>query len=235
MSRAASEVPSTGSSVATLAAITFKRLTRGKALWIGALIAALPLIYASVVKAGHGSASAGDLFRLPVLLLVLLPAMFVSASIGEEIEDRTSTYLWSRPIARWAVLAGKLSALVPVVIALIVGGWVVASEGWSGAAPSLRSCAALGAASVASALVAAGIATIVPRHGMAMTIGYMLVDTFIGALPFSLRELSISHQADVLANLDGGSPGIATPLVAMLVVSGLWAAIALSRIRRLEV
>jgi len=33
------------------------------------------------------------------------------------------------------------------------------------------------------------MATVAPKHGMALTIGYMLVDLFIGAMPFSLNEL----------------------------------------------
>ena len=86
----------------------------------------------------------------------------------------------------------------------------------------------------ATSFVAAGIATVMPRHGMAMTIGYMLVDLFIGAMPFSLAELSITHQTGVLAQLGGPSP-VATPLVAMAAVAGTWAAIGLVRIRRFEV
>ena len=111
-------VPSTSQAVWTLAAVTLKRLGRGKALWIGGLLAALPVLSASVLHARRFAASPDDLFKPTTLLLVLLPAMFIGASLGEEIEDRSSTYLWSRPIARGAVLAGKLCALTPIVIAL---------------------------------------------------------------------------------------------------------------------
>src|SRR5262249_18729219 len=118
-------VPTTLSPVWTLAAITLKRLGRGKALWIGALSAALPPVFgiafsATRLHAHGGTRAPDDLFSITVGLLAMLPAMFVGSSIGEEIEERTSTYLWSRPIARWAVLAGKLCALTPIVIALIV-------------------------------------------------------------------------------------------------------------------
>jgi len=233
-------VPTTSSTVWTLAAVTLKRLGRGKALWIGALIAALPPIFAAVFSATrlhtrHVTPAPDDLFNISVSLLVILPAMFVGASIGEEIEERTSTYLWSRPIARGAVLAGKLCALMPIVILLIVGGWYAGVFIWAEAAPSLASCIALAAGCVATSLVAAGIATVVPKHGMALTIGYMLVDLFIGAMPFSLNELSVTNQTRELANLFGGQPAIATPLIAMIAVSGVWAAVGFVRIRRLEV
>jgi len=233
-------VPTTLSPVWTLAAVTLKRLGRGKALWIGALIAALPpalaIVFAATkFHARHAALSPDVLFGISQGVLVVLPAMFVGASIGEEIEGRTSTYLWSRPIARWAVLAGKLCALTPIVIVLIVGGWYAGIIILTQAAPSLTSCVALAAECVATSLVAAGIATVVPKHGMALTIGYILVDLFIGAMPFSLNELSLTNQAHELANLFGGQPAIATPLVAMIAVSSVWAAVGFVRIRRLEV
>lgn len=229
-----SVVPTTLSTVWTLAGITLKRLGRGKALWIGGMLAALPVMYATAVHARHAAPAPDDLFKLSLLLLAMLPAMYVGASIGEEIEDRTSTYLWSRPITRWAVLAGKLCALTPIVIALVVGGWYIGIMIWTEAAPPLASCLALAAGCVAASLVAAGIATLVPKHGMALTIGYMLVDLFVSAMPFSLNELSITYQANVLANLGGAPRAIVTPLIAMGVVAGLWGAVGFLRIRRLE-
>jgi ABC-type transport system involved in multi-copper enzyme maturation permease subunit len=227
-------VPTMLSTLWTLAGVTLRRLVRGKALWIGVLLAALPSIYAVIVRGRHAAASPDDLFKLSMLLLALLPAMFVGASVGEEFEDRTTTYLWSRPIARWAVLAGKLCVLAPIVIALLVAGWTAGIVIWTKDAPSLTSCLALIAGGLATSLIAAAIATVVPKHGMAFTIGYLLVDAFIGALPFSLNTLSITHQTDVLANLGGPPLMIAAPLIAMAVVSGLWGVVGLLRIRRIE-
>jgi hypothetical protein len=227
-------VPSTLSTVWTLAGVTLKRLGRGKALWIAVLFAALPVVYASLVRNRHLSDSAKDLFTVSTLLLAIVPAMFVSSSIGEEIEDRTSTYLWSRPIARWAVLVGKLCALTPIVIALVVGGWYVAVQVERASAPLATSCVALAAGGVAASLIAAGIATVLPKHGMSLTIGYMLVDVFIGAMPFSLRELSITHQTAVLAQLGSEPPATSSALIAMAVVAGVWSVVAFARIRLLE-
>jgi ABC-type transport system involved in multi-copper enzyme maturation permease subunit len=232
--RSDKEVPTTLSTVMTLAGVTLKRLGRGKALWIGGLFAALPVAYATGVHARHVTPAPDDLFKISLLLLALLPAMYIGASIGEEIEDRTSTYLWSRPIARWAVLAGKLCALTPLVIALIVGSWYAGIRIWTEAAPSVMSCVALAAGCVTASLVAAGIATVVPKHGMALMICYMLVDLFIGALPFSLSALSITNQANVLAQLGGSPASIGTPVIALAVIAGLWGAVGFARIRRLE-
>jgi len=229
--------PTSWSTVQTLAGVTLRRLSRGKALWIGAMIAALPLVYAFIVR-GHGAASPAaspdDLFTFVRPLLALLPGMFIGASIGEEIEERTSTYLWSRAIERWVVLAGKLFALAPIVVGLVVVAWIASTAILSHAPPTAISCVALAAGALAASLTAAGISTVVPKHGMALTTGYMLVDNFIGVLPVSLREVSITYQAGALAHLDGGPAVVATPVIALAVIAAVWGVIGFARIRRLE-
>jgi ABC-type transport system involved in multi-copper enzyme maturation permease subunit len=228
-------VPSAATTVRTLAGITLVRLGRGKALWISLLFAALPVATAVVMRAYRVPSSHGEaLFLVLQLVLALLAAMLVASSIGEDIEDRTATYLWSRPIARWAVPVGKLCALAPIVIALTVASWYAAIRVWTGAAPPAVSGLALAAGGAAASLVAAGIAAIVPRHAMALTIGYLLVDSFLSAWPFSLREITIAHQISALAG-NADDAAIAAPLIALLAIGAVWAAIGLWRIRRLEV
>jgi hypothetical protein len=226
-------VPPASAMIWTLVGVTLKRLTRGKALWIAAALAALPVVFASVLAARGRPASASELFAPTMLLFAVLPALLVGASVGEDIEDRTSTYLWSRPIARWAVLAGKLIALTPIVVALLVGGWAIAAA-VAGSAPSVAAALGLAAGAAATSLVVAGIAVVVPRHGMALTIAYLLVDLFIGELPASVQQLAVTYHTRVLAGLDG-APGIAAPLIGLAVIAGVWTAIGLHRIRRIEV
>jgi hypothetical protein len=99
--------------------------------------------------------------------------------------------------------------------------------------PSAASWGALVAGCVAISLVAAAIAVVVPKHGMALTIGYLLLDNFFGVLPLSLAELSLTHHAHELAQL--GEPGVVKPAIALIAIAGVWTAIGLARIRRLEV
>jgi ABC-type transport system involved in multi-copper enzyme maturation permease subunit len=227
------EVPPTSVLIRTLAGVTLKRLTRGKALWIAAVLAALPVVFASVLQARGRPASPSELLAPSLLLFAVLPALLVGASVGEELEDRTSTYLWSRPIVRWAVLAGKLIALIPIVVVLSVGGWVVAGV-LAGGAPSVAGGLGLAAGAIASSLVVAGIAVVVPRHGMALTIAYMLVDLFVGELPVSVQQLAVTYHTRVLAGLQG-PPAIAAPLIGLVAIAGVWTAIGFRRIRRIEV
>lgn len=228
-------VPGARTMIATLAGVTLTRLGRGKALWIGAMFAALPLIYAVLVHSGRFGFEASTQFGISSLLLAVLPAMFVGASVGEEIEDRTSTYLWSRPIARWIVLAGKLVALTPIVVVLIVGGWYLEVRLASNAGPPVASIIALAAGTIASSLAVTGIAVVVPKHGMALTIAYMLVDLFIGAMQFSMRSLSITYQVRTMAGMGDDPQAYVAPAIAMAVLAGVWFAIGLLRIRRVEV
>jgi hypothetical protein len=197
--------------------------------------AALPIVTAAILHAYRVSTSHDDaMFGVLQLVQALLAAMLVASSIGEDIEDRTATYLWSRPIARWAVPVGKLCALAPIVIALTVAGWFAAIRVWTGAAPPAISGLALAVGGAAASMVAAGIAIIVPRHAMAVTIGYLLLDSFLSVLPFSVREITIGHQVSALAGT-ADDAGIAVPLIALIAISAVWAAIGGSRIRRLEV
>src|SRR5262249_23175356 len=151
-----------------------------------------------------------------------------AASVGEEIEDKTTAYLWSRPVPRGSILAGKLVALVPIAIALqLISVATATLAGW-GQVPSAASFAGFAAAVGAGSGIAAGISTLVPRYGMALTMCYMLLfDLVIGELPASLREISVTAQAREIAL--GGD--IAQAFVMMAIVGGVWLGIAVWRMR----
>ena len=125
-----------------------------------------------------------------MFVLAVVPAMFVASSIGEEIEDRTITYLWSRPLPRWHVIAGKLVALAPVAIGHLAPRLAGRRCKVGTDAPSRRDgrSSASPLPRVAISMVAAGIATLAPKHGMALAIIYMLLfDVPVGEIPASLQ------------------------------------------------
>jgi ABC-type Na+ efflux pump permease subunit len=227
-------IPSGLATTATIAALTWTRLLRGRALWVGFLIAVLPLMYASAMRS-VGETTGGELFGIEVLILAVLAPMFVGSSIGEEIEDRTTTYLWSRPVPRWAILAGKLVALAPLATLIVLVSWIAACRIAWDTWPSLQTCGALAAGAVAISFVAAGIATLAPRHGTALTIVYLLFFDFpLGILPATVRELSVAHQVRTLAGTSPFEDGSVSAAVALAIISGLWILVAALRVRRLE-
>ncbi|HEY5921216.1 MAG TPA: hypothetical protein VIV11_06080 [Kofleriaceae bacterium] len=221
------DVPSSAAALVTIAGVTWRRLLRGRALWVAFVIAALPLILASLTR---------DLDPVAVvqtLVMCLLPPVFVASAVGEEIEERTSTYLWSRPLARWTLLVGKLIALAPVAVALICIGWFLATK-TIGADVSSRSMLAFAAGGFAISTVSAGIGTLVPRHGMALSIVYFVVlDLIVGAIPASVQNISVTRQVRLLSGLDDPS-AITEPAITMAVIAAVWLAIGLWRIRKLE-
>lgn len=224
------------SSAFVIAQLTLTRLLRGRAVWVSVIIAALPVAFAAALRSNGDKRIAVDALVFEMLLLAVLPAMFVASSIGDDIEDRTATYLWSRPVPRWSVLAGKLLALAPLSAALVAGSWITSIVVGESRLPSAISIVALAAGAIVVCTVAAGIATLVPRHGMPLTIAYMLFfDLPIGIMPISLAKLSVTHQLRALAQVvpeikdspSGGAIGLA-------VLGTVWLALALWRMRRLE-
>jgi len=221
----------------TIAAVAVRRMLRGRALWVGAIIATLPIGYAALTaaKAESGQAGAAKVFAFVQLMLAVLPALFVASSIGEDIEDRTITYLWSRPIPRWSVLVGKLIATVPVIWLLSIASWCLAILA-GGQEPTAESCLALLLGGTALSIIAAAIATLAPRYAMALTVVYMLFfDLPLGVMPAAIRYLSITHHdrtiADLAANAEDSPTSAA---IGVIVIGAVWAVIALWRIRRVE-
>lgn len=224
-------VPSVATVLLTLMRVSLLRLVRARALWVSIVIACLPIILGAVHR---GRTGATDLIAVvQAIVLALLPPLFVASAIGEEIEDRTATYLWSRPIPRWTLVIGKLLALSPIAIVLVAGSWYVACLVADEPA-SAQSVVALGLGAFAIATVSAGLATVVPRHGMAISVVYLVVfDLGLGLIPASINSLSITRQVLVAAGLRESVP-LAQPAITMLAIAGVWLAIALVRIRRLE-
>ena len=69
----------------------------------------------------------GYLFLLYPQTLCLLLALLYGASIpGSELEGRTLTYLFTRPIARWRVVVGKYLAIVAAMLPPMLGSLVIA-------------------------------------------------------------------------------------------------------------
>ncbi|MBX3158608.1 MAG: ABC transporter permease [Deltaproteobacteria bacterium] len=232
------EVPTAAATTLTMAALTLKRLARGRVLWVGAIIAALPVMFGALLRARRGPepAALGDLLWFATLLIAVLPGLFVASSVGEDIEDRTTTYLWSRPVQRGAIVIGKLVAILPILWVLVLASWAASTQVGAQLAPTPNALLAVAGGVTAAAMIAAALATLVPRHGLALTTVYMLfIDFPIGALPASLRYISVSHHVHTIASVRGraaDAPSLAA--IALGVICVVWLAIALRRISRLE-
>lgn len=229
-------VPGGLSTMLAIAGVTWKRLLRGRALWAAAVLAFVPLTYAVGMRAAEIERGLRpNLFIFEQLVMSVLAPMFVASSIGEEIEDRTSTYLWSRPVPRWAVLLGKLVALAPIPGVLVGASWYVGLKVGMNLEPMARSYVALFAGGVTVAMIASGLAVLVPRHGMALTVVYMLFDAAMSNIPASIENLTVSYNVRAIAQVPSITEGDpATGAMWLAVIGAVWLAVGLWRIRRLE-
>jgi hypothetical protein len=217
-----SSPPSTGAAISAIARVTFKRSTRGVLPGIALVISILPPL----------AARALDAFRLVQLLLVILPPMFVASSIGEELEERTAAYLWSRPVARWTIVVGKLLALAPMCAAFVTGSAVVAGFAGDATLRGAPPIVAVAASALATCAAVAGIAALLPRHAMIFSIVYLLVDMALGEFDASLHLVSLNYATRSVAGLTGSSA--ITGAIGLVAIASIWLAVAFRRIRRLE-
>lgn len=235
MSGAGQKIPTAIGAVREVAGLTLRRVSRGRTLWVAGIIAVVPVVFGALLRSvGTRGNLTDELLSFQLLVLAVLPPMFIASSIGEEIEDRTITYLWSRPIPRWAVVVGKLLALAPISMVLIAVSWHLACTLGLKEVPAVRSHVALVAAAGVISAVATGVAVLVPRHGMALTIGYMLIDFFLGLIPASIENLSVLHHVNAISLPKPDGPGVATSAVWLAGVAAAWVSAALWRIRNLE-
>jgi ABC-type transport system involved in multi-copper enzyme maturation permease subunit len=225
--------------VVTIARVTVMRAIRGRALWIALGIAMLTIAFAAVLVAASRShrAEIELLLTGEMFVLVIVPPMLTASSIGDDIEDRTSTYLWSRAIPRWTVLVGKLVALAPITMGIVAGTWAVAVKIGDPQELTPGVVGGIAGAALAVSCISAGLATLVPKHGMAVAMIYVFVfDLWVGLVPASLQNICVSYQARMIGSIDRTSRDTSptTAAIFMAAVSLLWLGIGLWRIRRIE-
>jgi len=234
-------VPTAGEAISIIAGLTLKRLLRGRLVWFVGIAAGLPSLIALAMANKHQEADHVARVTLGTVqfLFAILAPMLVGSSIGDELGSKTATYLWSRPLPRWTILVGKLVVLGPVTAAILAGSWTLSLLLGHG----LLSGQAIGAVALgglAVSIVVAAIATIGPRHGIAFSLLYvLLIDLPIGAIPASIRQLSVIHQTSILAGLPGelGQPATGSPVEAaiwLVAMSAVWLAVALHLLRKRE-
>lgn len=224
--------------------LTWKRLWRGRALWISAVLAALPLLLCLAVY-GHGSSPEDEwetiaqlVLRLPILLAA---AVHLAPAVGEEVELKTLSYLWSRPVQRPDLLLGKLLAVVPalallfaVVNALV---WLIMMGGDAGSHDALVSLGRIELATVGEAAAAgafaAGAGAIFPRHPFALVIGYvMLVDQLLSIIP-GIANASIAYHALAIGGFTiraGQSESLLAGVIGLTTLGFGWLSIGMVRI-----
>ena len=212
------------------------RALRAKAMIGAAVVALLPYMFAASLHQSHHDDRA-TVFTIAALAAVVIVALVVAGPIGEEFEERTMTYLWSRPIPRGSVIAGKLVALAPIAMILVgasVGASFATMTGDAARSSVGDGVAAAAGGMLAMSALAAAISTLVPRQALALTIAYLFfIDLPLGVIPARLQLASITYHQAELTRLDLDESRVAAWIgLGAITIVGL--AVAMWRVRRIE-
>ncbi len=179
-------VPSALDTMRLLTSLSLRRARRGKLVWLTLAILALPTLAALLaLLSGNGGKAFFDKL-LDVLLRYLTPfimALHASATVAEEVQGKTITYLFSRPVARWTLPIGKyLGNLVVNATLLCLAVAVLYLIAMLGEGTDLfRELPALAMAVFSVALAAVHFGALAAAFG-AMATGFPFVATLIYVL-----------------------------------------------------
>jgi ABC-2 type transport system permease protein len=214
-------------STALIARVHLVRSLSSKRWLLCVLVALLPVVCAALIAGATRRASPAMLathFGWLVLLQIVVPLVALiagSAVVAEEIEDRTITYLFTRPIPRAALLFGRLIAtvvLIEALLALTVCLLLLACERAHGKVGPIDGgiSGPLYAAVLLGGLVYSGLFAALGaffRHPMLVGIGYAFaVEGFLANLPgknqsitvqYYLRSVIADKGSDVWNRLEG--------------------------------
>lgn len=232
--------------ILTIARWYRRRLVRGRALWITGLLALVPALLA-LLSGDKSSPDVSSRWEGPTelglrFIAQLAPALHLANALGEELELRTYTYLWSRPIHREALLLGKLLGALPILLAatlLSIGlAWPIALGDMAGTELPLLGQTLLAAAAtcVAASCFAIGIGALVPKHPFVLALGVLAAGQVMSVVP-NVANLSISHHARALAGRPDFGGGAETPAAAatwLAILAFVWLVVAVWRARKAE-
>ncbi len=212
------------------------------------LLSALPVAVAGIV-AGFSEEADVNFLLDGLIVAAILPIVtmaLATAAFGDEIDDRTLSYLVLKPLPRWRIVAPKLMASIivsgPLIIAGGVGATVIGVE--AGAQPALAIAAALavGGIAYASIFTWAGLVT-TQALGFALVYVVLWEGVIVSFLP-GVRYLSVRGYAlGILHGIDDKSfEAVAERAVELPAAVGGAAAVTLAfafftvrRLRRMDV
>lgn len=234
--------------------LTLVQLTQRRRYIIVLLLSAVPIALAVIYWFSNESTRPDlidfhDLMTEQVLNSVVLPIaalLLATATLGDEVEDKTLGYLTLKPIPRWQIVVPKMAATVlsvgvPVVLSGIVMSLLI-SDGDIGTSLATGAGLAVGAAAYGVVFAWGGLAT---RQAIAFGLVYVFLwEVSISTLFSGLRFISIrQYTLGVIRGLDDGrlqdSGGVALDfapaLIGALVIVLLFGWLTERRLRLMDV
>ena len=186
-----------------------RRVLVSRRLLVCALLALVPVAVATVILVASQRLGPPPAIEMGWLLQVqvvvpLIALVLGSAAVSEEVEDRTITYLFTRPIPRAAILLGRWAAAAVVTCALLGISTTIVFEilrrsvvghpdhGFpAGFAVRVLQTALLGGFVYSGLFATLGA---VLKRPIIVGLGYTFaVETFLANLPGSNRNITVLH------------------------------------------
>jgi ABC-type transport system involved in multi-copper enzyme maturation permease subunit len=217
-------VPGFGTSVAAHVRLGMVRTVRGRKLRLGIVATVLVVVAAVASRYLADEADPADVVKTAVqlgffwMLAFLLPFLFASGAIAEEVENRTMTFLAIRPAGRLALTLGKLVVAWVFSAGLLVLGVIVLHIGAYATEPSdmidemstsARSAGALALLAFCyCAICLFWGALVVEASGLVSTLHLAAVEFVFGFLPGVARFMSMNYFCQQLAGLPQAGFGL---------------------------
>jgi ABC-2 type transport system permease protein len=170
-------------------------------------------LYASGFQVNGAKAAGGSIFGMMIWLLYIrfivpvLGVFYGTALIADEVEDKTITYLFTRPIPRSAVLLGKYLAYLVCTVLLVLPSvmlvfFLVVPTGGSSVAEAFPSLVAdLGMLAVGLAAYGAVFALVGTRLKRPLVVGLVFAfgwEPAVLLFPGYLKRLTVAYYLQAL-------------------------------------
>lgn len=228
--------------------LAVRRARRGRMFWITVVVLALTVASALItLLSGYGGISSFN-STLEIFLRYLTPfilALHTAHAVSEEVQQKTITYLFSRPMPRWALPLGKylgsLCLTLPLLCTALVLVYVIGLLGHpaeiTAELPRLVwGLVAVCAGALLFGAAATAIGTMVTGHPFVVTMIYLLVAevglsaipgwTKLAAMTVHLRAVAGIYQAQRTLTITDPELSAAISLPVVLALTAVWIVLA---------
>ena len=210
-------VPALGNAVMAVFRLSWMRQIRGKKLRLALISVALVLVAVVAVRYLVESADPRNVMREAVswgyftLLVYLVPFLFTSGSVAEEVEARTFTYLASRPVGRLAITMGKylagcgmaIAVLAASILLMHIAVFLTEPTPMIDALPdTLRQIGAITLLALVYGAVCMFWGAVAPEAAGIISVLYLgIVEFAASGAPLQVRLVSMNYHAQHLAGM----------------------------------
>lgn len=233
--------------------LTLRQLTGTRRLLIVGLLTALPVGLVLLIRVVGGESGDDEDFVSGIfdglLISGLLPIAVMTlatASFGNEVEDRTLSYIYLKPVSRWKIALSKLLAPVLIAAPLIVVSGVATTI--IGMGPGVELPLAVGVSLLIGVVTYAAVFTwtgLMTTRALAFAIVYVFLwEALVSSLIGGVRYLSVrGYTLAIMYGLD--REGLETlserviefpaAIVGSALVSAVFFSLTVYRLKRMDV